>query len=82
MKELPSSNCARHPGSEGGRSPEAPKPLLFRVKGLLGGSWVVISGLISRATIVLTYVRGRISPLITTHEPPSMVWGLGFGVKP
>ena len=36
---------------------------------LLGGSWVVISGVISRVTI---HVRGLITLLITTHEPPSM----------
>ena len=31
---------------------------------LLAGSWVVISGVISRVTIV--------TPFITTHEPPSI----------
>ena len=39
--------------------------------GLLGGSWVVISGAISRVTIVITHIRGRITTLIPTHEPPS-----------
>ena len=29
-----------------------------------------------QATIVITYVRGLITPLITTHEPPSRVQGL------
>ena len=62
---------------------------------LLGGSWVVISGVISRVTILITHIRGLITllittlnpkpynpkdpfkgtllitPLITTHEPPS-----------
>ena len=38
---------------------------------LLGGSWVVISGVISRVTLLITHVRGLITPLITTHEPPS-----------
>ena len=38
---------------------------------LLGGSWVVISGVLSRVTIVITQIRGLITPLITTHEPPS-----------
>ena len=38
---------------------------------LLGGSWVVIIGVISRVTIVATQFRGLITPLITTHEPPS-----------
>ena len=38
---------------------------------LLGGSWVVISGGISRITIVLSPIRGLITLLITTHEPPS-----------
>ena len=37
----------------------------------LGGSWVVISGVISKVNIVITQVRGLITPLITTHEPPS-----------
>ena len=46
----------------------APGTLPWRVKAteaLLGGSWVVINGAISRVTIHL------ITPLITTHEPPS-----------
>ena len=46
---------------------------MIRVAGavLLGGSWVVISGLISRVTVVITHIKGLITPLITTHEPPS-----------
>ena len=36
----------------------------------LGGSWVVISGVISRVTVFITHIRGLITPLITTHEPP------------
>ena len=36
---------------------------------MLGGSWVVISGGI---TIVIIYIRGLITILITTHEPPSV----------
>ena len=40
---------------------------------ILGGSWVVISGVISRVTIVITQIRGHITPLITTHEPPSSI---------
>ena len=40
-------------------------------KCLLGGSWVAISRVISRITMVITYIRGLIPPLITTHEPPS-----------
>ena len=38
---------------------------------LLGGSWVVISGVISKVTIVITQRRGLTAVLITTHEPPS-----------
>ena len=38
---------------------------------LLGGSWVVISSVISRITMVITYISGLITPLITTHESPS-----------
>ena len=38
---------------------------------ILGGSWVVVSRVISRITMVITYIRGLITLLITTHEPPS-----------
>ena len=41
---------------------------------LLGGSWVGTS----RVTIVITYIRGLITPPITTHEPPSRVDALAF----
>ena len=37
-------------------------------KYLLGGSWVVISGGISPLICTVTLL---ITPLITTHEPPS-----------
>ena len=36
----------------------------------LGGSWVVISRLISPFIWVITIVTLSITPLITTHEPP------------
>ena len=36
---------------------------------LLGGSWVVISRVISKVTIVLTHIRGLTTPLITTPKP-------------
>ena len=39
--------------------------------GLIGGSWVVISRAISRITRPITHIRGLITPLITTPEPPS-----------
>ena len=38
---------------------------------LLGGSWVVISGVISPLVWVVNTVTLLITPLITTHEPPS-----------
>ena len=38
---------------------------------ILGGSWVVISGVISPLIWVITIVTLLITPLITTHEPPS-----------
>ena len=38
---------------------------------VLGGSWVVISGVISRVSILIAHIRGLVTPLITTHEPPS-----------
>ena len=39
--------------------------------GVLGGSGVVLSRVMSRATIVITHIRGLLTPLITTPEPPS-----------
>ena len=40
---------------------------------ILGGTWVVIiiSGVISKVTILITHIRGLITLLITTHGPPS-----------
>ena len=38
---------------------------------VLGGSGVLISRVISRVTILITHIRGLITPLITTPEPPS-----------
>ena len=35
------------------------------IRFLLGGSWVVISGVISRATIIISHIRGLITPFIT-----------------
>ena len=43
----------------------------FFVAGLLGGSWVVISGVISPLTRAISIVTLLLAPLITTHEPPS-----------
>ena len=45
---------------------------------LLGGSWVVISRVISKVTIVVTHIRGLITVLITAHEPPSIMGNAGF----
>ena len=47
--------------------------LLFETFGLLGGSWAVVTRVISRVTILITHIRGLITPLITTPEPPSRV---------
>ena len=41
---------------------------------LLGGSWVVINGVKSRVTILITHIRVLITPLITTHEHSSTVF--------
>ena len=38
---------------------------------LLGGSWAVISMVISLLIWVITIVTLLITPLITTHDPPS-----------
>ena len=52
---------------------------LLMVKwGLLGGSWVVISRVISPLIWVITIATLQITPLVTTHEPSSRVLGLGF----
>ena len=40
-----------------------------------GGSWVVISRGISRVTILKTQLRGIITLLITTPEPPKVGGG-------
>ena len=45
---------------------------------ILGGSWLAISRVVSRVTIVITYIRRLTTPLITTHEPPSTDLHLGF----
>ena len=48
-----------------------PEFRLLRFGHLLGGSWVVISRVTSRATLLITHFRGLKTPLITTPEPPS-----------
>ena len=52
--------------------PNASNPLLLDWALIirLGGSWVVITGVISRVTIVMTQIGGLVTPLITTHELP------------
>ena len=51
---------------------------------LFGGSWVVISRVISPLIWVIIIVTLLITPLITTQEPPSVrglgVWDLSFRV--
>ena len=60
----------------------SPKPLHFQTfsnpksKTLLGGSWVVISGAISPVIWVISKVTLLITPLTTTHEPPSKLQSL------
>ena len=51
-------------------------------KPLLGGSWVVISGVISPLIWVITIVTLLITPLITNHEPPSRALGLRRAMPP
>ena len=43
----------------------------LRPSTLLGGSWVVISRVVSRVTILITHTRGLTTPLITNPEPSS-----------
>ena len=51
---------------------------LFRATLLrtLGGSWVVLSRVTSPLIGLITIVTLLITPLITTHEPPSSLWCL------
>ena len=35
----------------------------------LGGSWILISRVVNRPTILITHIRGLITPLITTPKP-------------
>ena len=49
----------------------------LRVLGVLGGSWVVRSGVISPSIWAIRIVILLITRLITTHEPPSG-WVFGF----
>ena len=39
----------------------------------MGSSKWTLSGVISRVTIIITPIRGLITLLITTHEPPSRI---------
>ena len=61
-----------------------PSSLLLRLLStlitILGGSWVVRSGVISHLSRVVSIVTLLITLLITTHEPPSMSCILGFRV--
>ena len=44
--------------------------LRVEVLGLLGGSWVVRSGVISRATIPIAGILGLLTPLTTLNPKP------------
>ena len=44
--------------------------------GIPGGSWVVISRVISRLTILTTHIRRLITPFITTPSPKPHGWHL------
>ena len=57
--------------SSPGCSPEGVFKLQSPFLPLLGGSWVVTSGVTSRLNIITTHIGGLETPLITTHEPPS-----------
>ena len=47
---------------------------------ILGGSWLVISGVISPPIWVVTMVTLLITPRITTHESPSRILGFWLPV--
>ena len=61
-----------HGTSHAGRVPllEGTPTLNHFRGGKLGGSWVAISRVTSRVTILITHIRALITPLITTPEPP------------
>ena len=61
--------------------PLHPLPELFRVL-LLGGSWAKITGVTSGVTLAIIDMRGLITPLITTHEPPSKGFYQCLGLRP
>ena len=53
---------------------ESPRPVRhlgvwFLGHRLLGGSWVVISGVMSKVTMLVTRIRGLITLLITAPKP-------------
>ena len=52
------------------------------ITSLLGGSWVVISGVISPLIRVIITATLLITPLITTHEPPSRACSRLLGLGP
>ena len=55
-------------------------PMFIKMRSaILGGSCVVISGVISRVT---SHIRGLITLLITTHEPPSRAKQHQHSVEP
>ena len=57
-------------------------PLCFNGRGVPGGSWVVKGGVTSPLIWVRTIVTLLISPLITTHAPPSRTSvSFSFGPK-
>ena len=39
---------------------------------------MAITGVISRVIVVITHSRGLLTPLITTHEPPSSASAFGL----
>ena len=50
------------------RTSDSPKALNHET--LLRGSWIIIIGVIIRITIVVTYISGLITPLLTTQANP------------
>ena len=66
------AECQEDQGDGGkGERAEHLVPPEYSTLHLLGGSWVVISGVISRIIIRITNIKGLAIPLLTTHETPS-----------
>ena len=59
---------------------ELRRQLTFELRTILKGSWDLVSRVIIRVTILITPIKGLITLLTKSHDPPSRVLGLRFRV--